>query len=291
MKHTFGGIWTRKKLAVLESYLRFYVNALKNQPFTLHYADAFAGTGSHDPIRSENEDLFIPEEDFKGSVLTALDVEPGFDQYHFNDLNPTHVSELEKIKAEHSGKQVKIYQMDANQFVPQFCASLGQGDRAVLLLDPYSTQLDWATLGYVASSQKVDLWLLFPISVILRMTPTDEARVRPEWKATLGRLLGGVEWEAALYKPIERSLTGNLFEDQEVAQGALRVNTAEVEAWVTNRLKEIFPYVARPVMLTNNGKPLFLFYFAISNPSRKAWGLADRVASHIISKNIGAGRS
>lgn len=49
MKHTFGGLWTQEKLQVLEKYLQFYATALKNQPFTLHYVDAFAGTGSHDP--------------------------------------------------------------------------------------------------------------------------------------------------------------------------------------------------------------------------------------------------
>lgn len=49
MPHKFGGIWTQKKVEVLEHYLSFYVQALKNQNFNLHYADAFAGTGSHLP--------------------------------------------------------------------------------------------------------------------------------------------------------------------------------------------------------------------------------------------------
>lgn len=285
MKHTFGGIWTRKKLAVLDEYLRFYATALKNQPFTLHYADAFAGTGQHAPMAGADRELLVPSEDFKGSVLTALEVDPGFHRFHFNDLNPEHVRELERIRDEHPGKDVRIYEKDANQFVPEFCAGLGRSDRAVLFLDPYSTQLDWSTLGYVAKSEKVDLWLLFPISVILRMTPRD--RVIPEWKNTLDRLLGTDGWEAALYKPIVAPPMDDLFGDSDPTPVAQRVNTDELECWVTARLKEAFPYVAPPVPLKSRGKPLFLFYFAVSNTSEKAWRLADRAASHIIKHNVG----
>lgn len=285
MKHIFGGIWTRKKLAVLEDYLGFYAKALKNQSFTLHYADAYAGTGSHVPMDENAQTLLVPYEDFKGSVLTALEVEPGFHRYHFNDLNPDHVHELQRIKDDYSAKDIQVYQQDANQFVPEFCRLLGVTDRAVLFLDPYSTQLDWATLGHIAKSGKVDLWLLFPISVILRMTPTAGDRVRPEWKNTLNRLLGTNEWEAALYKPIEAPPMDDLFGDVDPTPAAERVNTAELERWVTGRLGELFPYVAKPVPLKNGGKPLFLFYFAVSNSNPKAWGLADKAATHIIQKH------
>src|SRR5690606_28307083 len=96
MTHQFGGLWTRKKLEMLEQYLTFYTQALKNQPFTLHYVDAFAGTGSHVPVVEDSQPMLVPYEDFKGSVLTALEVNPGFHRYHFNDLNPDHINELEK---------------------------------------------------------------------------------------------------------------------------------------------------------------------------------------------------
>lgn len=287
MKHSFGGIWTRKKLAVLEEYLHFYVTALQNQPFVLHYADAFAGTGSHVSIDNEGQTLLIPREDLKGSVLTALEVEPGFHRFHFNDLNSEHVAELERIRNAHPAKEIRIYQRNANQFVPEFCATLGRSDRAVLFLDPYSTQLDWSTLKVVADSGKVDLWLLFPISVILRMTPRD--RVIPEWKTTLNRLLGTDEWESTLYKPIKAAPMDDLFDSPDSISTSQRVNTDELECWVTTRLKELFHYVAQPVPLRNNGKLLFLFYFAVSNRKEAAWRLADRAASHIIKRNIGNG--
>lgn len=282
MTHQFGGLWTRKKLEMLEQYLTFYTQALKNQPFTLHYVDAFAGTGSHVPVVEDSQPMLVPYEDFKGSVLTALEVNPGFHRYHFNDLNPDHINELEKIRQEHPTRQIRIYQQDANRFVPEFCESLGKNDRAVLFLDPYSTQLKWETLEHVARSGKVDLWLLFPISVILRMAPRKEDRIIPEWKGTLDKLLGTSEWQEALYKPVERPPMDDMFGNPEDELPGERLNESELEKWVTSRLRSLFPYVAEPVPLKNKGRPLFLFYFAVSNPSEAAWNLARKVVTHII---------
>lgn len=280
MKQEFGGIWTKKKIAVLEEYLRSYATALKGQNFVLHYVDAFAGAGSHQVMTPEGQDLLIPLEDFSGSVRTALEVEPGFHHFHFNDLNPACVIELERIRKEFPEKSITVYKQDANQFVYAFCDRLNWNDRVVLFLDPFSTQLDWNTLQYVSSIKQVDLWFLFPISVILRMTPKDGARIRPEWKDTLVRLLGTDEWESSLYRLQPK--TTDMFDDSDELMQ--RVNTDELAIWVTGRLKEIFPYVAPPVQLNNNKRPLFLLYLAVSNPSEKAWGLAHRISSAIIKK-------
>lgn len=285
MAHKFGGVWTQKKIEVLEQYLGFYVQALKKQNFKLHYADAFAGTGSHNPSGDDEQELLIPHEDLKGSVLTALSVSPSFDYYHFNDLNPEHVAELTRIKENYPNLNIDITQSDANEFAPKFCNKLTAKDRAVLFLDPYSTQLDWDTLRYIAKCEKVDLWLLFPLSVILRLTPKDGYKVQPGWKNTLDRLLGTDTWEKALYKPIERPPIEDLFSDHLANENQHeRINIKELERWVTKRLREEYSWVAEPVYLRNNGKPLFLFYFAVSNNSPKAIGLAQKVASQIIKK-------
>ena len=284
VKHRYGGLWTRKKLEVLEDYLQFYVTALKNKAFKLHYADAFSGTGAQDPKIVEGQGLLIPEQDFKGSVVSALEVSPGFDRYHFNDLNPSHIKDLEDIKKDYQGVDLRITEQDANDFVISFCESLNENDRAVLFLDPYSTQLDWQTLKHVKNCEKVDLWFLFPISVILRMTPKKGSRIRDGWRDTLNRLLGTNDWEKALYKPIDKPIMGDLFGDEEYDHETERLNVEELRSWLTGRLQELFPYVAKPLLLDNEGRPLFLFYFAVSNPSKKAWGLAEKAAGHIIKK-------
>ena len=282
MEHRFGGLWTREKLAVLEKYLQFYAKALQGQPFTLHYVDAFAGTGSQDPKLVDAQEVMIPFEDLKGSVTTALEVEPGFDHYHFNDMDQSHIEALLEIKSQYKRKSIKITKSDANSFVPDFCRSLRRHDRAVLFLDPYSTQLNWETLNYVAQTGKVDLWLLFPISIIARMTPRDGARIIPEWNDTLTRLLGTNDWINDFYKPKVKPPIDDLFGESETPDEMERINVMELEMWVTNRLKELFPYVATPYTLYNNGRPLFTFYFAVSNQKKTAWRLADRAVRYIL---------
>lgn len=284
MEHRFGGVWTREKLAVLEKYLHFYVTALQGQPFTLHYVDAFAGTGSQGPKLVSNQEELIPSEDLKGSAMTALDVSPGFNHYHFNDLDPEHISALEDVAKQFSDKSVMITEQDANVFVPEFCRSLQRLDRAVLFLDPYSTQLDWETLKHVARSEKVDLWLLFPISIIARMTPRDGAKIRPEWNEILTRLLGTDDWVDAFYRPKEKPQIDDLFGGVAVSDETERINVQELEVWVANRLRELFRYVGKPYTLYNNGRPLFTFYFAVSNPKEAAWRLADRAVQYILKK-------
>lgn len=199
-------------------------------------------------------------------------------------LNPDHVAALQEIRKSHSGRNISITDLDANVFVPRFCRSLGKMDRAVLFVDPYNTEFDWITLQTIARSRKVDLWLLFPLSVTLRMTPRAGARIKPEWRDTLTRLLGTPDWESALYKPKERPPIVDMFPDCEPDSLMERVNVEELQGWVTHRLRSEFAYVATPVTLRHQNTPLFTFYFAVSNPSKAAWGLAQKAANHIIER-------
>ncbi len=288
MTHEFGGPWTQKKLEILQDYLLAYCTALKNKGLTLHYADAFAGTGSIRNYKQKEgeQSLFpFPLEDLKGSVVTALETRPSFHRYHFNDLNQDHVDALEKLKAQHSRKSITVSSADANEFVTRFCRRLGRYDRAVLFVDPYNTELDWSTLDVVAKSGKIDLWLLFPLSVLLRMTPRDGAKIIPEWEPTINRLLGTSQWKQALYKPKPQPPQQDLFDESQENPLLERVNPEELQAWVKGRLEEIFSFVAPPVMLKNRNAPLYSFIFAVSNRDQRAWGLARKIAEGVLKKH------
>ncbi|WP_138436556.1 three-Cys-motif partner protein TcmP [Marinobacter shengliensis] len=282
-KHEFGGVWTQLKLDVFRDYVNFFTTALKNRNFNLHYADAFAGTGQQNLKTIEGQDLLFPGEDFEGSVRVALSLRHAFQVYHFNDISEEFCEELRKLAAEHPGVDVRITQLDSNDFVRDFCANLGSNDRAVLLLDPYNTELDWESVKVVANSQRIDLWLLFPISTLLRMTPKDGKKIRPEWENTLNRLLGTDRWITELYKPKEAPQIDDLF-GVEPESEVERLNVDGVSRFVKSRLSEQFPFVSDPVTLRNNNSPLFLFFLAVSNPSNVAIGLARKVSGQIIRK-------
>ena len=282
MDHEFGGIWTRKKLELLEKYMQFYTTALKNTPFKLHFIDAFAGTGFHSQKTTAEQTDLVPINTLLGSASISLNVTPPFDAYHFNDLDESHYNSIQAIAKTHSDKQIYVGCEDANSFVSKFCISMKRLDRAVIFLDPYNTELDWNTVELVAKTQKADLWLLFPISTLLRMTPRDGARIRPEWREKLNRLLGTDEWESSLYKEKPPLVNRDLFEGEETDPLIERIDVEELSNWLIERFQSIFSFTANPVMLKNKGKPLFLFIFSVSNPSTKAEALAKRVVKHII---------
>lgn len=282
-KHEFGGVWTQLKLDVFRDYVNFFTTALKNRNFNLHYADAFAGTGQQNLKTIEGQDLLFPGEDFEGSVRVALSLRHAFQVYHFNDISEEFCAELRKLAAEYPEVDVRITQLDANDFVREFCANLGSNDRAVLLLDPYNTELDWESVKVVANSQRIDLWLLFPLSTLLRMTPKDGSKIRPEWESKLNRLLGTDRWITELYKPKEAALIDDLFGEEPESE-VERLNVDGVSKFVKNRLSEQFPFVSDPVTLRNKNSPLFLFFLAVSNPSNVAIGLARKVSGQIIKK-------
>ena len=66
----FGGEWTGSKLKILQAYLETYTTLMKNQGFTLHYVDAFAGSGSVKIAEDADGSDFL-----NGSVQIALDID------------------------------------------------------------------------------------------------------------------------------------------------------------------------------------------------------------------------
>lgn len=278
MSHVFGGKWTQTKLAVISKYLSSYSTALKNQSFKLHYADAFAGTGSQNPEQHDVQADLIPLEAMRGSARIALDT-PGFQEYHFNDLKPAHVRALLELKDEYPQTKINITNLDANDFIAEFCASLSQQDRAVLFVDPYATELQWQSLERIAKTKNVDLWLLFPIASLTRMTPREGAM--KGWERKVTALLGTEDWTNDFYVKEPFQGSGSLF-DETPEFSIERISMDGLQGYITSRLREIFPFASDPMRIRNSKTTLFYLYFAMSNDSPKAVGLAKKIVGSIL---------
>lgn len=273
-RHSFGGDWTRVKLDTLEKYLDIYTTAMKNQRSNFHYVDAFAGTGQRDGEDDPTHSLIKEIETLKGSATRALECKHPFDHYHFNDTNPHHVKALRELAAQHPDKNVNVTQEDANVFVQQFCRDMRPMDRAIIFLDPYSSELEWSTLKAIRKTEKVDLWLLFPISTLLRVTPRNGPR--DEWGGAIERMLGTSDWKE-LYE--EQPLTMDLFGEHR--EEVRRQDYKKVVDFVTTHLRRLFPFVDDPFHLDRQGRLLFLLYFCVSNPSPAALALARNISAPI----------
>ncbi len=281
-KHAFGGIWTEAKLKVLGEYLKPFTQAL-GPTFTLHYCDAFAGTGSRSTKQDDSQASLIPIEDMKGSVQIALDTD-GFDHYHFNDINPEHCLALKEIRDRNPGKSINVTCTDANDFVMEFCKKLAWNDRVVLFIDPYATELKWETLKAIAATGKIDLWLLFPFADFSRLIPKSGAN--PQWEKKITSMLGDSDWKLNAYRESETPATPDLFGEESESKEQ-RVDQGALQQYITERLSKIFTYTSQPLPLKNSkNSTLFLLYFSVSNKSGKAIGLAKRISNSILKKPL-----
>lgn len=288
-EHEFGGQHTEIKLELVEKYLRAYMAALRNKFRHLWYIDAFAGTGSRTvKVEAKDGDLFdapVPAriETRRGSARIALDVTPAFDRLVFMDDNADHCAALNGLKAEHPDRDINILQGDANRLIQDQIKWDGwRGTRAVMFLDPYGMEVEWATLKSIADTRAIDVWYLFSLSGLYRQAARNISSVDDTKRKALTRMLGTDKWEQELYSPIQSAQT--LLDG--LVPIELRQRNADVaglEAYVKKRLETIFPLVLEPFPLPANSRPQrFSLFFAVSNPSTAATDLAKRFGNHIL---------
>lgn len=290
----FGGGHTEDKLTRVAKYLKAYTTALKNQGFRLLYIDAFAGTGYRETptaaMEDVQEDMFsgaIPVDIenlknlMKGSARLALEVEPPFDEFHLIEANRSRWSALKGLATEfpYLSNRISFVLGDANKEVTRICRDTAWGNetRAVAFLDPFGAQVEWATIEAIAATEAIDLWYLFPLMAVVRMTPRDG--IVPEaWAKRLDRMLGDTNWREAFYA---RDSAPDLFGDHALHK-TTQVN--RVEQYLLSRLRTVFPAVSNKVLHLpeEEGRTMFLLVFACANPKPRAMGLALKIADDIL---------
>lgn len=279
----FGGDWTAKKLNFFTSYLDAYLIALQNQKFKKIYIDAFAGTGE---IETSDGEAYLA-----GSAKRALSAERRFDHYYFIESDESKASELEHMidtEFPHLKRFTTVYRGDANEKLGKIINDIDwRFSRGLLFLDPYATQVDWATLERVAGTKSIDVWYLFPFSALNRMLPKNGKY--GSWENTIDRLLGDNSWRTEFYKKDPQLslfdlgvIDGGEEEDRLVKDAS----PEHIKEFLISRLKTIFSWVSNNPRIFKNSKnsPMFLFCFAISNESVAAQRLALRIADHILKK-------
>lgn len=291
-KHEFGGDWTTEKLDRVRKYLCEYMKIFsqnqKAQYFTTIYVDAFAGTGHRvDPAHAKsNAGFFEAQPDWeteaykKGSARIALEVRPPFDRFVFVERDASRAADLQQLVAQFSPQPnaVTIVPGEANDFLREWCSTTDWGrHRAVVFLDPYGMQVDWATLEALAKTKAVDLWLLFPLGVAVSRLLTRAGPPPAEWSNALTRIFGTPDWRNMFY-PRHDEYT--LFGLESVQRKD--VNWKKIGEFFVERLKSIFYEVAsNPLPLCNStNTPIYLLCFAAGNS--KGAPIAVKIAQHIL---------
>lgn len=287
-KLAFGGDWTADKLERVRKYLCAYTKIMHGKYFQYTYIDAFAGTGYCSAKDCSSDELTLPEfaepeiQGFlKGSARIALEVEPSFSRYVFIEKDPKNFIELKKLKEDYPSKYNKILLInkDANEYIQEQCRKDWQQHRAVLFLDPYGMQVDWATIEAVASTRAIDLWYLFPLGIGANRLLKRDGIISDSWRSKLNRLFGTEDWYDVFY---ENRKCFSLFGEQSTIAKTGTFDT--IGQYFVGRLKTIFPGVVdKPLVLYNShNNPLYLLSFAAAN--EKGAEIAVRIAGSILGK-------
>lgn len=285
----FGNRWTEVKLEKIRKYLAAYVKIMKNRPWLkTAYIDAFAGTGyrtqkvtkiSDAPLFAEFSEKEASEF-LDGSAKIALEVRPLFTRYIFIEKDEIRFDELKKLKLEYPNVQdrISLVNEDSNTYLQNLCSNKSwRNHRAVLFLDPFGMQVEWNTIKAVASTQAIDLWILFPLGVAVNRLLRKDGEISAAWQKRLTAMFGTDDWYEAFY---QTRLTKDLFGEHVTTKKTGDFDT--IGRYFVERLKTVFPGVAEnPLPLYNSrNNPLYLLCFAAANP--RATKPALRIAQHIL---------
>lgn len=288
-KHRFGSDSTDLKLDVIGSYLRGFTTALRNKFPDLIYIDVFSGSGAREVLHKGSPANLVEDaraeriEERRGSARIALDTEPPFTKLIFIEKKKAFCKALRELADGYPGQDVDILRGDANDLILQTINRPWAGSRAVMFIDPYGMQLSWSTLEAIRQTEAVDVWYLVTLQGLYRQATRDRREITPKNRAHLNRMLGTEAWEAEWYTP---KSVGTLFDfiDEPRVMGDRRIaEVDDMEDFVAARLRDLFSKVSGPLRLkTKNGAPGFALFFASSNPSPVAYGLAAKIADHIL---------
>lgn len=297
MKKPFRGSRdTGDKLNRLQQYLQAYAIALSKQKFARIYVDAFAGSGSRTETRAALPLFDGPEArpqdvDTPGSARIALEISPAFDSIVLIEQDEERFSELERLRAQFPDRDVRLRRGDANEHVQRLCSTVPwhratgsiKGLRGVVFLDPFGMEVEWATVEAIARTQALDCWYFFPLSGLYRNAPHDSTKLDADKQQSLDRVLGATDWRERWYS--NRIQPVDMFDTD--SQATVRADVDAIEAYVKERLETVFKgLVLKPLRLRHNGSnaPMASLFFAVSNPSSAAVGLASDIASHILKR-------
>lgn len=283
----FGGAWTQKKLQLLEKYLIAYSKIMNKQQFMYAYIDAFAGTGYFRKDRIlKNPTLQLEFGDqekkfLEGSARIALGVKPPFSTYVFIEKDLSRYHELIKLKEEFPqlANRIKPTHDEANKYLIELCQKNWTNHRAVVFLDPFGMEVNWATIEAIGRTNAIDLWLLFPLGQTINRLLRRDSKINSAIRNRLNQFFGTEDWFQHFYKIYqENTFFGNQSKIRKIADFNL------ISSYFINRLKTVFADVStNPRFLYNSrNTPLFLLCFAASN--KKAAPVAIKIADYILKK-------
>jgi three-Cys-motif partner protein len=300
--HRYGGPWTEIKLDAVMYFAGCYTKVLTPPGFDIWFVDAFAGSGEREVTEQRGgiftgQPLHFVTDTRAGSARRALDIDPPFHHFIFNEPNSDRNRALQLLKVEHPHRDIHILDRDANIILqqifgaPRWRSGSRQQARALVFLDPYALQVEWATLDMLAKTQAVDVWYLFPLRDVTRQLARSRSGIGLK-APKLDRVLSP-RWRDlySLPHPNEAWRQASFFETATAGEEERNASQQQIEVWFRKQLQTVFAYASEPLpLLTGESRQAFSLFLCVANPSTKAVNLAKHFHKHVM-KHFAPGAS
>lgn len=287
------GPWAIDKLDRLKKYLNAYTTIMRSQSWCegFFYFDAFAGPGAHE-VRSDSssskqakqalidvasfgQEQLEHRQFLAGSPRVALETEHPFSGYVFIDKNSERIRTLEELKEEYgTSRKIRIRKEDCNRYLLENVVSNPKIDwkrnRAVVFLDPFGMQVEWATLESLAATKAIEIFLNFPVGMaIQRLLLRNPGKFTDSQRSKLDDYFGTSDWFQTLYKK-QPNLFGEDEEKKLDRSGKALLN------WYRDRLRGIFGHVSKAALFRNT-RGAHLYYLLLASPNRTGAKIASNI--------------
>ncbi len=148
-----GGAWTVEKLVYVERYAAAFTRAMKGKWERLEYIDLLAGSG-----RGVRRDT---REEFDGSPVRALKINPPFDHLYLGDVRDRFVDALDRRIPKSDRNRVSLLRGDCNELAYKVVAQLTSRTLGLAFVDPTGFEVQFRMFQAFAQRQ-IDVLLFFP---------------------------------------------------------------------------------------------------------------------------------
>ncbi len=179
--------WTREKLGYLRRYATAFMTAMapkkrQGKWDQLVYIDLLAGPGRGIDVDTGEE--------FDGSPLIALGVQPPFDLLFFGDINHKNVEALQRRITAQDISRVHLRTGDCNALAKEVVANLSGQTLGLAFVDPEGFEATFKMFQAFAT-RRIDVLFLFPSGIGI----TRNLRIfAKQPKSSMDDLWGGKEW-------------------------------------------------------------------------------------------------
>ncbi len=214
-----------------------------------------------------------------GSPQIALKTDPPFDVCVFIERDPGRRHQLEQLKAEHPGRDVRIYSGNCNDYFEEKLSSpIDWRWRGVVFLDPFGMHVPWTTIERLARTRALEVIVNFPLAMAIhRVLPRSPQQLSIRRCMRNDLYFGDYGWFDQVYR-LDHGLFGHSTVKRDDAGDRLL-------DWYLQRLKRAFGYVSSPYLVTNS-RDAPLYHLIWAGPHR----LGLKIAAHVLSQENSARR-